>query len=86
MNNAILNSLPVPIAVLNVDLGQVVSVNSSFSALFEMQTEDHIPWSMGDLTALLGDELTKLIRGKSGILKKEIKVGRKRCSYVIYNN
>ena len=86
MNNAILNSLPVPIAVLNVDLGQVVSVNSSFSALFEMQTEDHIPWSMGDLTALLGDELTKLIRGKSGILKKEIKVGRKRCSYEFYWN
>jgi hypothetical protein len=62
MNKAILNSLPVPIAVLNLDLGQVVSINSRFSALFEMQTEDHIPRSMADLKALLGDELTKLIR------------------------
>ncbi len=54
MNNAILDSLPIPIVVLNLDSGQVASVNSSFSALFEMQTEDHIPWSMDDLTALLG--------------------------------
>ncbi len=81
-----LDSLPVPIAVLNLNLGQVVSVNSSFSALFEMQTKDHIPWSMDDLTALLGDELAKLIRQESGILKKEIKANRKRYSYEFYWN
>ena len=86
MNNAMLDSLPVPIAVLNLDLGQVVSVNSSFSALFEMQTKGHIPWSMDDLTALLGDELAKLIRQESGILKKEIKANRKRYSYEFYWN
>ena len=81
-----LDSLPVPIAVLNLNLGQVVSVNSSFSGWFEMQTKDHIPWSMDDLTALLGDELAKLIRQESGILKKEIKANRKRYSYEFYWN
>ena len=81
MNNAILDSLPIPIAVLNLDLGQVVSVNSSFSALFEIQAEDHMPWSIDDLAALLGDELSTLIRKKRGTLEKEIKANRKRYSY-----
>ena len=86
MNNAILDSLPIPIAVLNLDLGQVASVNSSFSALFEIQAENHIPWSIDDLAALLGDELSTLIRKKRGTLEKEIKANRKRYSYEFFWN
>ena len=41
---------------------------------------------MDDLTALLGDDLAKLIRQESGILQKEIKANRKRYSYEFYWN
>ena len=81
MNEAILNSLPIPIAILNLDADQVISLNSSFSALFGMEGHDHIAPSMGDLKALLGGGLTELITHKKEVLKKEVKVGRKRYSY-----